>query len=70
MFWLLKKTKKGILGKKNIWHKFLSWKKMVEGESSTRDSENMAIERSEGEATKGCLVVILECLQTLLTGAF
>lgn len=42
MFWLLKKTKtkKGILGKKNIWHKFLSWKKMVEGESSTRDSEN------------------------------
>lgn len=43
---------------------------MGEGESSTRDSENMAIERSEGEATKGCLVVILECLQTLLTGAF
>ena len=28
----------------------------------------LAIERSVEEATKGCLFVILECLQTLLTG--
>jgi hypothetical protein len=35
-----------------------------------REGVKLAIERSEEEATKGCVVVIFGCLQTLLTGGF